>query len=98
MIKEWLAKLKLSVDVVKTLMAIGKLLVFIAPTIGAGITYADNMDKEGQIESATHAVKTMSAFIAAKHQPAIQRKAQVINNCGTICAKLVYEHAHGRKH
>ena len=93
-VKNAVKNLKFMVDSVKVVLAVYAFLCS-ATAYNAYASYEKD-EEIGHIEKQVAAVAQMIRPESYGYKSKV--KTVVINNCGTICAKLIHEHATGRKH
>ena len=100
-LKKIMGRLKFMVDSVKVVIAIYAFLCS-ATAYNAYASYEKDtviIEKDEEIGHVIKQVHEVAKMIKPESYGYKSKvKTVVINNCGTICAKLIYKHATGRKH
>ena len=100
-IKKAMAHIKFMVDSIKVVIAVYAFLCS-ATAYSAYISYEKDSVIVEKEEEIGHVIKQVAAVAQMIKPESYGYKSKgrtvVINNCGTICAKLILEHATGRKH
>jgi len=101
MIKKAMKHLKFMVDSVKVILAVYAFLCS-ATAYNAYASYEKDaviVEKDKEIGYTIKQVHEVAKMIKPEsYGYKSKAKTIVVNNCGTICAKLILEHSTGRKH